>query len=333
MDGAKATLPGVALEDVCLLYEPLTAAERMGRIMRQVAKCAANNIYTYVSIRLCLRDPQLGAAQARLSTFLGSTFYSNSEALSCTMAGLAIALIGENVDRAFWTIGAGGVGQSLFTSLIHNALAPTHGFFDCTALYLDDELRKTLEHLIPFKILTAQEGAEGGSAIIRNPRQDLYKKICPSGPISRRLPYAKSTKIVSVRGILRFELNRPLNFANIEESNWDSISRRSLVIEMKAKFPPAVEFENSPVDRRDAAGNSRKGDTLEKFLESGPAAMAFIRALYKYMNDNATEESRGEIDLYAMIDGGDVDGHSGIARPRDTETSCQSAKTTRIRPG
>ena len=177
MDGAKIASPGVSLEDLCILYEPETADARMGRIVRQVSKSAANNIYTYVSIRMLMRDHQLEAAQERLMKFLSSTFYKNSEALSCTIAGLSIAIIGENVDRAFWTIGSGGAGKSLFTSLIHNAMAPTRGFFDCASLYLDDELRKTLEHLIPFKILTAQEGTEGGSAIIRNLRQYLYRKI------------------------------------------------------------------------------------------------------------------------------------------------------------
>ena len=137
---------------------------------------APRTIYTYVSIRLCLEDLHLGAAHARLSAFLGSAFYSNSEALSCTISGLAIAMIGENADRAFWTIGSGGAGKSLFTSLIHNAMAPTRGFLDCTALYLEDELRKTIDRLIPFKILAAQEGTEGGSAIIRNLRHDLYEK-------------------------------------------------------------------------------------------------------------------------------------------------------------
>ena len=44
------------------------------------------------------------------------------------------------------------------TSLIRNEMSPMRGFFDFTALYLDDELRKTLEHLIGFKVLTAQEG-------------------------------------------------------------------------------------------------------------------------------------------------------------------------------
>ena len=122
-------------------------------------------------------DPLLGASQSRLTPFLGITFYRNPEAIACTIAGLSIALLGCKVDRAFRTIGAGGVGESLFTSLIPNALTPTHGFFDFADLYIADEHRKSIEHLTPPNILTSQEGSEGGSAIIRNPRQDLYEKI------------------------------------------------------------------------------------------------------------------------------------------------------------
>ena len=103
--------------------------------------------------------------------------------------------------------------------------------------------------------------------------------------------------------MVRFELNRPLSIANIEEPNWDIISRRSLVVEMKAKFFPSVEFGKFQVERREASGNSRKGDTLGKFLEYRPAALAFIRALYRYMDDNTMGGSRGGIDLYAMGEG------------------------------
>ena len=100
----------------------------------------------------------LKPTQERLRPFLRSTFYGNADALCCNIAGLSMALIGRNVDRDSWTIGGGGVGQSLFTSLIHNAMSPMHGFFDCTALYLDDEIRETLEHLIGFEVITSQEG-------------------------------------------------------------------------------------------------------------------------------------------------------------------------------
>ena len=70
--------------------------------------------------------------------------------------------------------------------------------------------------------------------------------------------------MVSVRGMIRFGLNRPLKFDNIDDPNRDSIFRRSLVVEMKVKFFPAVEFEKFPVDRRDAAGGFPEGRYSEE---------------------------------------------------------------------
>ena len=111
-------------------------------------------------------------AHARAVKFLESTFCDNAWALQCTIAGISLALLGENVDRAFWTIGGGGVGQSLFTTLINNAISPMHGFFDCSALYMDGELRKFLEQMVGLRVWTAQEATEGGTEK-KSLRQDL----------------------------------------------------------------------------------------------------------------------------------------------------------------
>ena len=89
--------------------------------------------------------------------------------------------------------------QSLFTTLLNSALSPTHAFFHCAPIYREGELRKTLEHIVGYNALTAQEGIEGGGANVRNPRHVLYNEISPGGPISRRRSYAKSSKIVSTR--------------------------------------------------------------------------------------------------------------------------------------
>lgn len=67
-------------------------------------------------------------------------------------------------------------------------------------------------------------------------RQDLYKKICSSDSISFRPPYAKSTKILSPRCSVRFEINGVLVSSNVKEESWDIIYRRSLVIAMKEKL-------------------------------------------------------------------------------------------------
>ena len=100
--------PGIALEDVCLVYDPITAGERNGRIMKQVDKGPRNNIYTH--IERSLTDPIHEEAEIRLRDFLQTTFCNNGWALKCTIAGIALALMGEDVDRAFWSIGEGAFG-------------------------------------------------------------------------------------------------------------------------------------------------------------------------------------------------------------------------------
>ena len=114
---------------------------------------------------------------ARGGGFLDTTFSDNARALECSIAGIALALMGRSVDRAFWSIGKGVVGHSLLSTLIHNAMSPMRGFFDSTSLYMDDELRKALENNVGFCVCTAQEGDEGGTANIRHLRQDLYRKL------------------------------------------------------------------------------------------------------------------------------------------------------------
>ena len=164
-------------------------------------------MYTYIS--RTLTEKICAESYARVVKFLETTFCNNAWALQCTIAGISLALMGENVDRAFWTIGGGGVGQSLFTTLINNSISPKSGFFDFSALYMDGDVRKFLEQLVGPRAWTAQEATEGG-AEKRILRQDIYKKIGSADPISRRPPYAKSTKTMSIRGMVRFEINKPL---------------------------------------------------------------------------------------------------------------------------
>ena len=92
MDMERASTAGFAMGDVCLMYDPHTAAERNGRIMKKVAKSPSNNIYTYISRPLTerLRDE----SRKRVVEFLQSTFCDNAWALQCTIAGLSLALLG-----------------------------------------------------------------------------------------------------------------------------------------------------------------------------------------------------------------------------------------------
>ena len=175
------------------------------------------------------------------------------------------------------------MGQSLSTALINNAFYPKHGFFDCTALYQDDEMGKYVDLLSPFCVWTAQEGTEWGSGKIKHTRRDLYKKFGSGDPMAARLPYAIATKQVPLRGFIRFELNKPLKFTGINESNWDSIYRRSLVVNLRGKFDPPSEIFGKP-------GVSPKDDTLKEFVESKPAAAVFLRLLVQHMNTHTMEE-------------------------------------------
>ena len=176
LDEWKEAALGFCLVDACFAHSN-DASRALGRdMLRQVKKSPKNNIYMHIERRIT--DHLADTALARLELFLIRTFYRNERALECTMSALTLCFLGYNVDRAFWSIGGGGVGQSLFTSLVNNAFYPKHGFFDCTALYQDDEMRKYVDLLSPFAIWAAQEGTEGGSEKIKHSRQDLYKKFC-----------------------------------------------------------------------------------------------------------------------------------------------------------
>ena len=112
-----------------------------------------------------------------------------------------------------------------------------------------------------------------------------------------RPPYAIATKMIPLIGFLRFELNRPMKFANITESSWGSIYRRSLVIKLRGKFAPKSEIRGLP-------GVFAKDDTLKEFLESKSAASVFLRILLNHMNRYTFEESAAMIDEYARAPGG-----------------------------
>ena len=96
------------------------------------------------------------------------------------------AKAGENVDRAFWTIGPGGVGQSLLSHHLHAVFASLHAFVDTTVFYSDDEMRKQAEHLVNKLVMTCQEAVEGSR---HGMRQDIYKKTASADPLAARLPY------------------------------------------------------------------------------------------------------------------------------------------------
>ena len=127
-----------------------------------------NNIYTYIASAL-LGDAST-CVNRRLNESISKTLYDNEYAMRCTFAGLAMAILGESVGRPFWTIGSGGVGQSLLTTLIHKAINPMRGYVDCAALRQDGELRKMISRITGYCVLTATDETGGCEGNFRNIR-------------------------------------------------------------------------------------------------------------------------------------------------------------------
>ena len=119
LDERKDASLGFCLIDACFLYSEEAPRAIGSGLLKQVKKDHSNNIYMHIERRIT--DPLAETALARMKLFLDQTFYRNKRALGCTMAALSLCFMGRNVGRAFWSIGTGGVGQSLFTSLINSA--------------------------------------------------------------------------------------------------------------------------------------------------------------------------------------------------------------------
>ena len=182
-----------------------------------------------------------------------------------------------NVDRCFWTIGPGGVGQSLLTHHIHAVFQGLHAFLDTNVFYTDDELRKQGEQLVNKLILTAQEAVQGSSAKMR---EDLYKKVVSADPCAVRMPYAIITRLVEFSGWTRFELNSLVKFLGVTEASFESILRRSWVCALKGRFVSADVVARTP--DASAKGVFEKDPHLKAFLKSGPAQLVTIKLVHGY---------------------------------------------------
>ena len=98
-----------------------------------------------------------------------------------------------------------------------------------------------------------------------------------------RLPCDIAPKLIPLVGLLRFELGNPLDFANAKE-NWGSIYRRSLAVKFKAKFYPPDEYSLLGQATAESIGVYPKGDSLKEFLETRPAAAAFLKFISEFAN-------------------------------------------------
>ncbi|CAK0822362.1 unnamed protein product [Prorocentrum cordatum] len=285
----KRPAPGVCFKDACLMFGP-NGEDTF------VEKAQSRNVYIHVPH--ALKDPVQEAVNTELQTFLGQTFWDNGSALDCQLAAMCLVLQGENIDRCFWTIGPGGVGQSLLTHLVDNVFSGLHAFLDTTVYYDDHELRKQAEQLVHKLITTGQEAVEGSK---HGFREDLYKKHISADPIAARLPHGIVTHLVSLQGWKRLELNKIIRFAGVTAESINSIERRTWACIIKSRFVSPEVLSTIP----DAAsmGVFAKNPGLKTLVRSPQVAPAMWRILHGFMRSHSRSESFGMIEEYA--EGGD----------------------------
>ena len=76
------------------------------------------------------------------------------------LAAIALVLHDFNVDRAFWSSGPGGVGQSLVSHLIDSTFRDHHRWVDMKVYYDDHEMWKQADLLTIALIVTGQESSD-----------------------------------------------------------------------------------------------------------------------------------------------------------------------------
>ena len=69
--------------------------------LRQIDKASGNNIYIYSAGAIWNRAEN---AKDRVNNFPGRAFRNKDGASGCNLAGIAISLVGLNLDRALWSI-------------------------------------------------------------------------------------------------------------------------------------------------------------------------------------------------------------------------------------
>jgi len=171
-------LPGVAFEDVCFRFDTPDGH------LEQVKKSPGNHCYTAISHSIMKSEISaevLKRADERMRLFIATTFWKNEDAYRCQLAAMGLVLRGRNVDRAFWTKGPGGVGQSLNSHLIAAMFGRSHEFLDMNVYYSDDELRKQCDTLVTARIHTGQEAVQSN----KTTREDLCKKHISADPVVR----------------------------------------------------------------------------------------------------------------------------------------------------
>ena len=287
----NARRPCVSFVDTCVQYDISRET-----FLIHVKKSALNDCYVYIPHPLL--DPVLAQHSERLQKFYSQTFWANNDVFQCCLAAMALAKRGFNVDRCFIGESPGGVGQSLFSLHLDAMLGPNHGYFDPNVWYNEDELRKQIESFARCIVITGQEAPESHKKL----HLDLFKKTMSGDGIAGRKPYGYTTRMFSIVGWKRLEVNRMMVFAGITQANFQSVMRRSLVWKPKARFHPDAVLKQAHADH-ELDGHFLADPSLKQFLISAPACAAGLRIQHAFELQHSQTDCVQIIDDYAT--GGD----------------------------
>ena len=287
----SASAKCVSYTDTCIMYD--TSQEQP---VQHVRKSALNNCYTFIPHPLL--DPVLRVYVERLQKFYAQTFWANQAIFLCNQAALALAKRGVNVDRCFIGKSPGGVGQSLFSLHLASMLGHNHGFFDPNVWFNEDELRKQVESYARCIVITGQEAPESHKKL----HLDLFKKTVSGDGIAGRKPYGYTTRMFEIVGWKRLEVNKMMTFVGIDDSNFQSVFRRSLVWKPKARFYHETVLQNLHEDH-ESDGLFLADPSLKQFLASQPASAAGLKIQHAFESQHSQEACLKLIDDYAT--GGD----------------------------
>ena len=278
-------------------------------------KTPTNNCYLYLTHKLT-SDISL-ETRTRMKRFYKQTFWNNLQLLKVQYAMCLLALAGRNVDRAWWSVGPGGVGQSLNSWHTAKVFQSYHCYLDMNILFDDTEFRKQGDQNVQKIVFTGQETVQGAK---KKMREDLYKKLMSADPIAVRLPYAIVTKMVEFKGWKRFEMNQLMNFSEVTEENFDSIMRRSCVGHFKGRFVTERKMAEFGGEAAAAVHGIFERDTdLKRFLGSDEAINYTMELLIGFAKRYSLKACEQIIEDY-------VDGTDGGLTRRCMRQACGLGK-------
>ena len=175
----------------------------------------------------------------------------------------------------------------------------THVIAHMNIYFTDDELRKQGELMLDMLVGTGQESVHGSANSLRF---DLLKKHLSGDPIAMRLLYSIVTKMESLIGWKRFECNVLPTFSSVTEVNFNSVMRRSWVMQMLATF--VEQSVLSKIENPAAKGIFLKDPTAKDFVVSDPAVGAGWKMVHAWMAKYSEQNCYDRIEEC-------VDGHDG----------------------